>query len=336
MPSAIVFRGLLAGVLLPLSGVAQSFHLPRCETIPLPGSQTSFRVDGEEKMRWQFDGGHTRPFFFPFKGPSGADLTRIGHPGAQNHDHHRSVWFAHHSVNGLDFWSENGGTRIRQKHWQAYRDGEDEAVMAVQLGWFDRENREIMETGLVAALRPLRNGEHLVELQLSLQPSGGAGSVTLRQSHFGLVAVRVAKTMTAHFGGGQIADSQGRVGEEDIFGEQARWMDYSGPVPDGSGPGRKVIIEGITIFDHPGNPNSPAKWHVRADGWMGPSLCRDADVVVDVDQPLVLRYLLHAHSGPVDPVLAGRIEREFHQRPGFGVGRTKEPHRQYDVWRLKP
>ena len=40
--------------------------------------------------------------------PSGATLTRIGHPGAENHDHHRSVWFAHHKVNGLDFWSSAG------------------------------------------------------------------------------------------------------------------------------------------------------------------------------------------------------------------------------------
>ncbi|MEZ5432290.1 MAG: DUF6807 family protein [Verrucomicrobiales bacterium] len=48
---------------------------------------------------------------FPLTGPSGEPLTRMGHPGAENHDHHRSVWFAHNKLNGLDFWSEQGTGR---------------------------------------------------------------------------------------------------------------------------------------------------------------------------------------------------------------------------------
>ena len=315
---------------------APALHPPRCELVPLPASQVSFRVHGEEKARWHFGGDAPRPFFYPLKGPSGAVLTRMGHPGAQNHDHHRSFWFAHHDVNGFDFWSEQGGTRIRQKMWYAYRDGDEEAIMASQLGWFDPDQREVMETDLVTALRPLRNGEHLLEVQLTLRPAGKGAEVVLKKSNFGVIAVRVAKSLTAHFGGGQIADSQGRIGEADIFGKAARWVDYSGPVTVGTGPDRRSVIEGITLFDHPGNPNFPAKWHVREDGWMGPSLCRDRDLTVTSVAPVTLRYLLHAHSGPVDPVMAERVERGFHERPGFGVGKAKERHRQYDVWRLKP
>jgi hypothetical protein len=330
------FRTPLLAVLFAANVVGQPFQLSRCEIIPLPGQQVSFRIHGEEKLRWHFDAGYTRPFFHPFRGPSGAGLTRIGHPGAQNHDHHRSVWFAHHDVNGFDFWSENGGTKIRQKLWYAYRDGEEEAVMASLLGWFDPQGGEVMEADLVTALRPLRTGEHLVEIQLTLRPAKKAEKVELGKTNFGVIAVRVAKTMTVHFGGGQIVDSRGRLGEAEIFGKAARWMDYSGPVASGTGPGRKAVIEGITLFDHPGNPNFPAKWHVREDGWMGPSLCRDADVIVTAEAPLVLRYLLHAHAGPVDPVAAGRIEQAFHERPGFAVGKSQERHRQFDVWRVKP
>ena len=315
---------------------AEPFRMDRCELVPLPDSQLSFQDHGIEKLRWHFSRDYSRPFFFPLVGPSGATLTRIGHPGAENHDHHRSVWFAHHKVNGLDFWSENGGTQIRQKHWYAYRDGDEEAVMASKLAWFGPAGVEVMESDLVAALRPLPSGEHLVELQLTLRPADKAESVELGQSNFGIIAVRVAKTMTGHFGGGQIADSAARVGEANIFGKSASWVDYSGPVAVGTGPARKSVIEGVTLFDHPGNPAYPAKWHVREDGWMGPSLCRDNAIKIAKATPLTLRYLLHAHSGPVDPVTAARLAGDFKRRPGFVIEKSKKPHRQYDVRRLQP
>ena len=61
----------------------------------MPDNQVSLQIDGEERTRWHFDAKYPRPFFYPLIGPSGDTLTRMGHPGAQNHDHHRSVWWAH-------------------------------------------------------------------------------------------------------------------------------------------------------------------------------------------------------------------------------------------------
>jgi hypothetical protein len=70
-------------------------QLPRCCALALPDHQVSLQIDGIERLRWHFGPSYPRPFFYPLVGPSGASLTRIGHPGAPNHDHHRSVWFAH-------------------------------------------------------------------------------------------------------------------------------------------------------------------------------------------------------------------------------------------------
>jgi len=74
---------------LPGGGTASS--LARCEVIPQPDHQVAFQVDGVERARWHFGPSYPRPFFYPFPGPSGATLTRMGHPGAPNHDHHRSI-----------------------------------------------------------------------------------------------------------------------------------------------------------------------------------------------------------------------------------------------------
>lgn len=333
MQSLILRLFTIVFLTIGVATAADRFQLNRCEIVPLPERQVSFRIDGHEKLRWHFGHEYTRPFFFPLNGPSGETLTRVGHPGAQNHDHHRSVWFAHAKVNGLDFWSENGKTQIRQKLWHAYRDGNDEAIMATRLGWFDPEGQEIMDSDVVVALRPSPKNEYALEIQLTLRPSGKAKSITLNQSNFGLLAVRVASTISVHFGGGTISNDEGAAGETEIFGKPSRWMDYSGPVGVGTGRKRRTVTEGITFFDHPANVNHPAKWHVREDGWMGASVCRDADREITRENPLTVRYLLFVHRGGHDAKRAESLLKEFSQRPGFTIDRSKRRHRQYDVWR---
>jgi len=65
--------------------------LPRCQIVPLANQEVSLQIDGIECTRWHFGDQYAGPFFFPFNGPSGSSLTRIGHPGAPGHDHHRSI-----------------------------------------------------------------------------------------------------------------------------------------------------------------------------------------------------------------------------------------------------
>src|SRR5690606_2385055 len=122
----------------------------------------------------------------------------------------------------------------------------------------------LLEQDVIAVVRPEPAEELFLELHTSLRPQ--AGSLELQQTNFGLLAVRVAKSISAHFGGGELIDGEGRRGEQAIFGQRAAWMDYSGPVPTGG-------VEGIAYFDHPANPHYPTRWHVRSDGWMGASLC---------------------------------------------------------------
>jgi hypothetical protein len=327
-----------------------AYEFPRCQVVPLPSEQASFQVDGAERLRWHYGAGYPRPFFYPLMGPSGHSLTRMGHPGAPNHDHHRSVWFAHHKVLGIDFWSDQTPARIRQHSWLTYQDAADEAVMAVLLRWYDgHDPQELLEQELVVALRPGEAGESLVELQSTFRPR--AETFEFGQTNFGFFAVRLAKHISAHFGGGELTSSNGARGEPAIFGKPAEWMDYSGPVPaiqsdrgpnkdtaaesaDDGEPHREETMEGITYFDHPANPGHPAHWHVREDGWMGASVCMQESVVTTQQRPLALRYLLHAHRGPLDPANAARIAAAFAAIPAFEVRRATAKHQQYEIRRM--
>ncbi len=332
---ALCFIGVV--VLLSRVSRAQSFELSRCEVLPLPGHQVSLSIDGVEKTRWHFGSDSPGPFLYPVNGPSGVSLTRMGHPGAENHDHHRSVWLACQNVNGLDFWASGQGNQIRQKYWYRYRDGNEEAVMASRLGWYDGDGNEVMDQDVIIAIRPLPDVEHEVEMQLTLRPPEGASTVTLGRTNFGLLAVRVSKSISSHFGGGRLTNSEGATDEKAVFGKPSKWMDYSGPVVVGSGADRKVVDEGITFHDHSGNVNYPTHWHVRSDGWMGASFGMQREYVISSSAPLRLRYLLHVHRGRCDPERSAERHAAFSDRSEFVVSRPgpRLPHVQYEVSRIR-
>lgn len=307
------------------------FHFPRCQIIPVPDHRVSFVIDGQERLGWHFGTNYPRPFFYPLIGPGGKTLTRMGHPGAPNHDHHQSIWFAHNKVLGIDFWSNSQPARIRQKEWLAYLDGDDESIMAVKLGWYDgHDPRELLEQELIAAVRPGGPAgsefasETILELQSTFRPTGDM--LEFGKTNFGFLAVRVARSLSAHFGGGLITDSEGRVGEPAIFGNRALWMDYSGPVSDGQN-------DGITYFDHPSNPGAPAHWHVREDGWMGASACFAEPLMTTRQQPLKLRYQLHAHAGKINAARTAKLAEEFASRPHLVLSKATAKHETWSVQR---
>jgi len=310
-----------------LSAQENDVRQPACRIIPLPDHRTAFMHRGQQVATWHFGPEYPRPFFYPLKSARGTPLTRMGHPGAPDHDHHRSVWFAHHKIAGIDFWGDHGTGRIRQKQWLAYEDGENEAVMAVLLGWFNDKEQLLMEQEVVAAWRPGAGLGHELELQLTFRPA--ADQLELEKTNFGFLAIRMAKELSGHFGTGQLRDSEQRQGEKAIFAKSARWVDYSGPtvaVKDGR--------EGIAYFDHPGNPHYPSHWHVRDDGWMGAGFSLKNAYTLKRESPLVLRYLLLAHSGNASHAQLEVMAKEFAQRPGFSVSRSKRPHRQFEARRL--
>lgn len=304
----------------------------RCETIPDVDFRFRMRIEGRDVAVWCFDPAAPRPCFFPLLGPSGVSLTRMGHPGAPDHDHHRSVWFAHEKVMGVNFWADGTGATIRQVGWKLIEDGEERTAFAVELHWIDgHDPTPLLVQQLIAVLSSDGAGGFELELQSDWAPGGG--QIELLQSSFGVLAVRVAKSISAVFGGGQLSCSEGRIGEPAIFGQTARWIDYSGPIQVWREGKRDSVSEGITYFDHPENPSFPTRWHVRDDGWMGASLCRERGLVISSEQPLRTRYLLAAHAGAYDAERAEATYQRFAAAAAWSVVPSSRPHERFELQR---
>ena len=169
------------------------------------------------------------------------------------------------------------------------RTAPDAASIETLNAWQDKDAKTLMIEHRRTGVQVLENGEWLLLIDSQLEAPPNA-PVTLGQSAFGMVAVRMAKTIGVNDGGGTIRNSEGGVDEAGCFHKPARWVDYSGPItPQAS--------EGITLLDHPQNPNHPATFHVRNDGWMGAALTFPGEIVIEPGKPLVLRYALYVHAG---------------------------------------
>jgi hypothetical protein len=264
--------------------------VPEVQVVPLPYEQASFQHLGRELTRYHFGPSLKRPFLYPIEGPAGHPLTRMGHPHDPNgHRHHNSIWISHHDVGGVDFWSDGGAGQIVCQRVEQYEDGPTEAWMLSTNAWQDAEQKMLLLERRRVGVRPLVQGEWFLSIDLQFEAPSGT-SVTIGQTPFGMIGVRMAKTIGVHDGGGRILNSGAARNEEAVFRKPARWVDYSGPVAEG-------VTGGIALMDHPANPDHPTAFHVRNDGWMGACLTLDRPLVVQAGKPLRLCYGLWIHSG---------------------------------------
>jgi hypothetical protein len=297
------------------------YHVPAVQIVPQPDDQVSFQVEGHERLRWHASKRSPRPFFFPLLGPFGRSLTRMGHPAAPDHGHHRSLWWGHKDVGGVNFWEEKPNAslpQIRQDDWVHYQDGAEEAGMVVRLGWYDAHNARLMQQELIAVYRPLPNHESWLELQATFTPA--LDELPLGKTNFGFLGLRVAASLSAHYGGGRLTNSEGARGEKETFGKPAAWMDLSGPIAG-------ETWEGVTWFDHPSNPRYPTAWHVRDDGWLSAAFSLREAYVLRKDKPLRLRYGIHAHAKDVDAKTAKERQAGFAESAAWEVTPAQRPWR---------
>jgi len=291
--------------------------VPSLQVTPQPYAQAAIERDGQEIARYHFGDTLRRPFLYPVIGPAGRSLTRMGHPhDPVTHSHHNSVWISHQDVNGISFWADNGQGKIAHVKTLQYDDGPDAAVIDVENVWLGPDKKQILKERRRQEFIAQPNKQWLLVIDLLLQPA--SDEFTFGKTPFGLVGVRMAKSIGVKDGGGQIRNSAGGLNEKEILWKQATWVDYSGPITNDH-------QEGITLFDHPQNPNHPTYFHVREDGWMGTSLTYDAPRILKPGESLRLRYGLWIHAGvPTADEINGQYQA-FRKRTFAEVNMAAKP-----------
>lgn len=289
--------------------------VPALQVIPLPYDQASFRLGPMELTRYHFGPSLRRPFLYPLLGPEGRSLTHMVQPSdPHGHRHHTSVWISHADVQGVGFWNDETEGRIVTLQVEQYLDDGQAgpgASMLVTNAWRDAEDRTLLVERRRITVMPgdgadaTESWTMLIDLELAAHDDQ---PVTLGETAFGIIGVRMAKSIGVHEGGGRILNSEGQRNEDEMFRKPARWVDYSGPVTNAS-------TGGITLMDHPANPHHPAPFHVRDEGWMGACLTFNGPITIQPAASLRLRYGLWMHAGVPDRQTVDAVWSKFSRLP---------------------
>ncbi len=288
-------------------------------TIKLGDDTADFLAGKDLVGRYQFGKTWSKPFLFPLNAPGNVAITRAwpidkGVDGeSADHPHQKSAWFTHgdvipegldlkdkiKGVKGVDFWSEAPGHgKIVCTEVGKPKADKNHAALATKNEWRTADGVKIMDEDRTVQLYDLGDARLFVfdiDLHASAMP------ITFGDTKEGSFGVRVKDVIREDkVGKGKLETSEGKVGEKNLWGSQAGWCDYSGPIGD------KVV--GVAVFDDPTN-SAKACWHSRGYGLMAanpfgrggsgfPAMKGKTDLVkLAKGDHLKLRYGILLHSG---------------------------------------
>jgi hypothetical protein len=266
------------------------------------------------------------PIVYPIVGPTGKNMTRdypmkTGYEGVKaDHPHHRSLWFTHGNVNGLDFWqaARDGNTRYKIVHKRFVKtecDGKT-ALIVTENDWIGENNQVLCRD--VRTLRFAVAGDKRI-IDFGITITAEHDKVVFGDTKEGTFGVRVPEPLAVETKkGGQFVNAEGKVGEEDAWGKRSPWVDYYGVLD-----GEKV---GIAVMNHPSSFRYPTYWHIRGYGLLAANPfgmhefekledTKSGDHTLSKGESFTLRYRVLLHKGePVEADVADAFKEYAEMR----------------------
>ncbi len=289
------------------------------------GAEVEVDIGGKLFTRYTMKCAPNKPVFYPIMTEDGKYLTRRwpvepdAVPGeSHDHVHHRGLWFTHSSVNGIDFWSEEGKnigktvtTRITGVH-----SGAGKGSFTADTEWRAPDGKVIATDTRVVTIAALADGGRSLDFNITIKPVGGP--LLFGDNKDGVFGLRLPDSLAVHpavkpavTGTGHILTSEG-VKDSEAWGKRANWVDYWGPI-DGE-------TFGVAIFDSPKNFRHPQTWNARDyslftvnpfglhDFGMGPKGV--GDLTVNADSTLKALYRVYFHKGDASE---GKVAERYQQ-----------------------
>jgi hypothetical protein len=303
MPKRILFT-----ILFCLASIRVGFSSEKGPVqITDQGGKLRIEIDGKLFTEYVYEGG-SRPFLYPILGPEGEGMTRnwpqkTTPEEEHDHPHHKSWWWEHGSMNGVDFWSEaKGAGKTVHEKFTELRSG-TMGVIKSRNKYVAEDGRTICTDERTLTIHPGDKKTRIFDFEVTVHASNG--ELKFGDTKEGTMAMRLNETMRlkGKVGKGHIINSEG-VRDGETWGKRAKWVDYYGPAD-----GREV---GVAIFDHPSNPRHPTWWHVRDYGLFAANPFgihefertknKDAgDLVVPEGKSITFKYRFLIHEGDRDP-----------------------------------
>lgn len=272
-------------------------------------------IDGKPFTTYYFGPQEAKPYLQPLRTARGTVVTRgfpVGNqiPPSHVHDpniepHQRPMYFAHGDIDGYTFWAEEAFARFYGHEPEKYgrtvfqrleevKSGPRSGEIRASFNLVAPGNRVLAEE---TQSYVFRGGPHTRIIDCEFIIHANHGPVRMGDTKEGTFAIRVVKQLDSP--PGHMVNSNGGVGEPEIWGKRADWVDYYGMV-DGE-------EAGIAIFDSPGSFRHPTYWHARAYGLFAanPFGLRefthnpndDGAYTIPADKSILFRYRVLIHHG---------------------------------------
>lgn len=316
---------------LRLAGVFLAFLTLLCSR-PLEAAEGVQITEGADKVRVEVNGelfteychkGAPHVYFYPLLGPGGVAMTRDfpmknTEGEEQDHKHHRSLWYSHGSVNGLDFWSESDTAgSIRHAKFLEIKSGKFAGWIRSSNQWVNTEGGVICTDERLFRVYSRPNNERLFDFEITL--FAGNKELVLGDTKEGSMAIRLNEALRLKpnkFNQGKpvgtILQDTG-VKDDATWGKRAAWCDYHGLIG-----GKRV---GVAIFDHIHNPRHPTHWHVRDYGLFAanPFGIHDfekkakgaGNLVIPAGRSTTFRYRFYIHEGDTEAAKVAERYKEY-------------------------
>lgn len=286
--------------------------------ITRPDGRLRVTLDGELVTEYVYQG-ERKPILYPVIGPGGIPMTR-NYPmkevegEAKDHPHHRSLWYTHGRVNGVDFWDERSGTgKTVHEAFDKVEAGKDQATIVARNRWVAPDGKVVLTDTRTIRIHAAPDAR-ILDYDITLHAS--EGPVVFGDTKEGTMGIRTHPALRLRnderrgvkSANGKAVNSEG-VGGREVWGKRAKWVDYWGDI-DG-----KTL--GVAIFDHPSNPRHPTWWHAREYGLIAanPFGIHDfekkpagtGDMTIPGGESRTFRYRFILHEGDVKQAkIAGR------------------------------
>lgn len=294
------------------------------------GYEIDVLVGGKPFTTYHFSPAEAKPYLQPLRSARGTIVTRgfpIGNtiPPAHVHDrsiepHQRPLYFAHGDIDGYHFWAEevfnkqfyhgtlnNFGRTVFEKLVEA-KSGPHSGEIAADFNLVAPHHHVLAEETQSYVFRGAPN-TRMIDCQFVI--IANHGPVKMGDTKEGTFAIRVAKALDSP--PGHMVNSKGGVGEAQIWGKRADWVDYYGKV------GSEEV--GIAVLDSPKSFRHPTYWQARAYGLFAanPFGIRefthdpraDGSYTIPAGQSLTFRYRVIIHHGDYKQADIAKAYQEY-------------------------